>query len=163
MKNIPLKITGGVLSALMLASIYTHVKRKQHDQLATQILQALHRVIEPTTTGLISERALGVHYADDLLKQINKKVLMLNKKVAIQLAERIGAAWGAWYQGGDDEAKVYAVFRSLKDKVQVSQVASAYQDTYGENLIEKFQERFGAAEIKTLLDIISPLPAYRSV
>ena len=158
-----MKISGGVVSVLLLSSLYIHLRRRRHDQLATQVLQALHRAIAPATTGLMSERALGIHYADDLLKQVNKKVLMLNKKVAIQFAEQIKSAWGAWYQGGDDEAKVYAVFRNLKDKVQVSQVASAYQETYGENLIETLQDRLGNTEIKTVLDIIKPLPDYRSV
>ncbi len=158
-----LKITGGVVSVLLLTSIYLRLKNRQQDQRATQLLQALHRVIKPTTTGLLSEKALDVNYADDLLRRVDKKVLVLNKEVAIQLAQRIGAAWGAWYQGGDDEAKVFGVFRKLKDKVQVSQVAKAYEAIYRENLIEKLQGKFGEAEIKTLLKIINPLPNYRSI
>lgn len=163
MNKLPLKITGGVVGILMLTSVYTHIKRKQQDKLASRLLQALHKIIKPASSGLLSEEALDIHYLEDLLKQVNKKILTLNKNAAIHYAEQIESSWGAWYQGGDNEAKVYAVFRALKDKVQVAQVARAYQNRFGENLIEKLQDRFGEEEIKTVLNIIKPLPKYRSI
>ena len=50
----------------------------------------------------------------------------------------------------------------MKDKVQVSQVAKVYQDTYSKNLIDTLKDRFDKEEITIVLNIIKALPNYRT-
>ena len=163
MRGQGLKIAGGIVGLLLAGSIYGHVRRRKKDKVASELLREVSKIVKPTTEGLLSENAFDIHFVDEVLKKVKGKVLTLNKSAANKFAERIHAAWGAWYEGGDDETKVYAVFRELKDKVQVSQVAKAYQDAYAENLIDKLNDRFSDSEVKTVLDIIKPLPTYRTI
>ena len=158
-----LKIASGIVGVLLAGSIYGHVRRRKKDKVASELLREVSKIVKPTTEGLLSEDAFDIHFVDEVLKKVKGKVLTLSKSAATKFAERIHGAWGAWYQGGDDETKVYAVFRELKDKVQVSQVAKAYQDAYAENLIDTLNDRFGDSEVKKVLDIIKPFPTYRTV
>ncbi|GAK75611.1 hypothetical protein JCM19296_1203 [Nonlabens ulvanivorans] len=50
----------------------------------------------------------------------------------------------------------------MKDKVQVSQVAKAYQETYSKNLIDTLKDRFDKEEITIVLNIVKALPNYRT-
>tara|TARA_R110002096_G_scaffold407290_12_gene605825 strand:+ start:2302 stop:2793 length:492 start_codon:yes stop_codon:yes gene_type:complete len=163
MNNQGLKITGGIVSLLLVGAVYGNVRRRKRDKVASELLREVSKIVKPTTEGLLSENAFDIHFVDEVLKKVKGKVLTLNKNAASKFADRIHDAWGAWYEGGDDETKVYAVFRELKDKVQVSQVAKAYQEAYAENLIDKLNDRFGDSEVKTVLDIIKPLPTYRTI
>ena len=161
MKSRSLKIAGGVAGLLLVGSLYGTIRRRQKDKLASQVLREVTRRIKPATKGLISEDAFDIHYTDEVLKHAKGRVLTLKASAASGFAGRIHRAWAAWYQGGDDEAKVYAVFRELKDKVQVSQVAKAYQAVYAENLIDTLNRKLSLSEINTILSIVRPLPAYR--
>ena len=163
MNNQGLKITGGIVSLLLVGAVYGNVRRRKRDKVASELLREVSKIVKPTTEGLLSENAFDIHFVDEVLKKVKGKVLTLNKNAASKFADRIHNAWGAWYEGGDDETKVYGVFRELKDKVQVSQVAKAYQEAYAENLIDKLNDRFGDSEVKTVLDIIKPLPTYRTI
>ena len=163
MRNQGLKITGGIVGLLLVGSVYGNVRRRKRDKVASELLREVSKIVKPTTEGLLSENAFDIHFVDEVLKKVKGKVLTLNKNAASKFADRIHNAWGAWYEGGDDETKVYGVFRELKDKVQVSQVAKAYQEAYAENLIDKLNDRFGDSEVKTVLDIIKPLPTYRTI
>ena len=148
MNNQGLKITGGIVSLLLVGAVYGNVRRRKRDKVASELLREVSKIVKPTTEGLLSENAFDIHFVDEVLKKVKGKVLTLNKNAASKFADRIHDAWGAWYEGGDDETKVYAVFRELKDKVQVSQVAKAYQEAYAENLIDKLNDRFGDSEVK---------------
>lgn len=163
MRNQGLKIAGGIVGLLLVSSVYGNVRRRKRDKVASELLREVSKIVKPTTEGLLSENAFDIHFVDEVLKKVKGKVLTLNKNAASKFADRIHNAWGAWYEGGDDETKVYGVFRELKDKVQVSQVAKAYQEAYAENLIDKLNDRFGDSEVKTVLDIIKPLPTYRTI
>ena len=96
------------------------------------------------------------------MQAVNREVLVLKTSTASRYADQIHKAWGSWYEGGDDEEKVYGVFRKLKDKVQVSQVAKAYQETFSKNLIDTLKDRFDKSEITIVLNIIKALPNYRT-
>ncbi len=158
-----LKITGGCVGVLLMGTLYGHIRKRRKDNLASQLFGEISKIINPATKGLVAENAFDIHYLDKVLSSVSGKVLTLKPAVASRFATRIHNAWGAWYQGGDDEAKVYAVFRELQDKVQVSQVAQAYQKRYGENLIDKLHDRFTSTEVKKVLDIVKPLPAYSTL
>ncbi|MDN3492797.1 hypothetical protein [Winogradskyella bathintestinalis] len=97
-----------------------------------------------------------------VLQTVNREVLVLKTSTASRYADQIHKAWGSWYQGGDDEEQVYGVFRKMKDKVQVSQVAKAYQETYSKNLIDTLKDRFDKEEITIVLNIVKALPNYRT-
>ena len=84
----------------------------------------------------------------------------MKESAAARVAETIDDAWSFW---GDDESKVNSAFRMLKDKVQVSQVAKAYQRLYNIHLIDKLNDRMSDDEIKTILSIVSALPPYRTL
>lgn len=158
-----LKIAGGVVGVLLAGSVYGHLRRKRRDKRAAELLREVAKLVKPTTQGLLSENAFDIHFVDEVLKKVSGKVLVIKHAAAVKYAKRIHDAWGAWYEGGDDENKVYAVFRELKDKVAVSQVASAYQDAYKENLIDTLHDRMDDAEVNTVLDIVKPLPSYRTL
>ena len=147
----------------MVGLLYGIMQKKRQNKTAAEILRKLSQELKPLTAGLLSEQAFDIQFAEGILKKVSAKVLTLKKSTTTRLAERIHSSWGAWYQGGDDETKIYGVFRELKDKVQVSQVAKAYQSLYGENLIDKLHKRFGKAEVKKVLEVVKKLPAYRTV
>lgn len=157
-------IAGGVITAMgCLALIYVSHRTKQRDRLAAEIIKEINRQLKPATTGLLSEKAFDLHYKDEVLSRTPKQILTLKNEVINEYANQIHKAWGSWWTGGDDEKQVYAAFRKLKDKVQVSQLASAYFNRYGINLIDQLSERLDSKEIDMILRIVRPLPAYRTV
>jgi len=64
---------------------------------------------------------------------------------------------------GTDEEAIKAVFRKLKDKVQIAQVAESYQKNYEENLLDALKDDMDvdSDEMKEIYDIILIKPAYR--
>ncbi len=158
-----LLVTGIVTASGCVLSLYISLRRKAQDRLATELVREITRQLQPATAGLLSEQAFDVGYTDLVLRGTREKVLTLKPEVARAYADRIHAAWGSWWSGGDDEQKVYSVFRELKDKVQVSQVAQAYLRNQGTHLMDKLNERLDKEEIRTVLGIVRPLPGFRTV
>lgn len=154
-------IAGGLTASLLGAVIYFNLKRKGQDKKAGTFLRKLSEIIKPETAGLLSEQAFDIHYTDELLKRVTGSVIKLKTSAANDLATVIHSAFQPWYYGGDDENKIYGVFRKLKDKVQVSQVAAAYEQVHGVNLLDKFNERLGGDEIAIILNIVKALPSHR--
>ena len=128
----------------------------------SKLLSAIQAQIQPISSGLTSQNAFDIHYLNKVLQTVNREVLVLKTSTASRYADQIYKSWGSWYEGGDDEEKVYGVFRKMKDKVQVSQVAKAYQETYSKNLIDTLKDRFEKDEITIVLNIIKALPNYRT-
>lgn len=162
-QRLTLKIAFPLVGFFLTVSLYGHLRRKRKDAIASELLHEVTKLIKPATAGLLSEDAFDIHYADKVLSKVGGKVLQLKTSAASKFAQRIHSAWGAWYQGGDDEDKIYGVFRELKDKVQVAQVAAAYQQLYKENLIDKLHNKFTGSEVKKVLDIVKPLPSFRTL
>lgn len=81
--------------------------------------------------------------------------LGLKKDYAIKLAVRIKDAFGVT---GDDEAAIYAVFKALKTKFAVSQVAYYYNAAYKQDLFNELKDRLSAEEMNTVIDIVKKLP-----
>ena len=144
------------------ASLYLSHRKKKRDRLASDFIKELTRLLKPATKGLLSENAFDIHYKDEIVRSTGRQILTLKNEVATDYANQINAAWGSWWSGGDDEQKVYSVFRKLRDKVQVSQLANAYLRNFGVNLIDKLNERLDEKEIQKVLAIIKPLPAFRT-
>ncbi len=162
-KTLGLQIASSTVGLLLISTTYMAVRSKQRNQIATKLLAVLENKLDPARKGIENEDALKIHYADKVLRRLSGKVIVLKKTTAIRLAQQIHQGFRPWYMGGDKEEAVYAILRQLKDKVQVSQVAKAYQDTYNISLQEQLQDRFDKAEITKALRIIARLPDYRTL
>lgn len=160
--SVAYKILGVSVGMLLIGSTALTIRKRNRDERTGKLLIAIKTQIQPITSGLIAQNAFDIHYLNKVLQSVNKEILVLKTSTASNYADQIYKAWGNWYQGGDDEEKVYGVFRKMKDKVQVSQVAKVYQDTYSKNLIDTLKDRFDKEEITIVLNIIKALPNYRT-
>lgn len=160
--SVTYRILGVSVGTLLIGSTALTIRKRNRDERTGKLLSAIKAQIQPIANGLIAENAFDIHYLSKVLQAVSNEVLVLKTSTASRYADQIYKAWGSWYQGGDDEEKVYGVFREMKDKVQVSQVAKAYQDTYSKNLIDTLKDRFDKEEITIVLNIIKALPNYRT-
>mgnify|MGYP003625066975 FL=1 len=160
--NLTYKIIGASVGSLLIGTTYFSVRKRSRDLRTSKLLSAIQAQIQPISSGLTSQNAFDIHYLNKVLQTVNREVLVLKTSTASRYADQIHKSWGSWYQGGDDEEQVYGVFRKMKDKVQVSQVAKAYQETYSKNLIDTLKDRFDKEEITIVLNIVKALPNYRT-
>ncbi|QRM89521.1 hypothetical protein FG167_09860 [Lacinutrix sp. WUR7] len=160
--NLTHKIIGVSVGTLLIGTTLFSVRKRSRDGRTSKLLSAIKAQIQPISNGLMSQSAFDIHFLNKVLQAVNREVLVLKTSTASRYADQIHKAWGSWYQGGDDEEKVYGIFREMKDKVQVSQVAKAYQETYSKNLIDTLKDRFDKDEITIVLNIIKALPNYRT-
>jgi hypothetical protein len=158
-KKSVLKVLGVLAGVGLCGSLYVILEHRRKDKLAATLLEELSKLFNPDTAGLAGEEAFDIHYADEVVKKVNN-VLIMKADAAQRLAKEIYSAW-SW--ANDNEDRIYNVFRSLKDKVQVSQVARAYKDAYKVNLIEVFRSKLSDNEIGQVLRIVNGLPRYRVV
>ncbi|MCH3884531.1 hypothetical protein [Tenacibaculum aquimarinum] len=156
------KIIGASVGTLFIGTTFLSLRKRNRDIRTSKLMTAIQAQIQPITSGLNSQNAFDIHFLNKVLQSVNREVLVLKTSTASRYADQIHKAWGSWYQGGDDEEQVYGVFRQLKDKVQVSQVAKAYQETYSKNLIDTLKDRFDKQEITIVLNIVKALPNYRT-
>ncbi|QKX04133.1 hypothetical protein HN014_04165 [Aquimarina sp. TRL1] len=162
-KVVGLQAAATAVGLILIGTTYITLRNRKRDGIAKSLLAKLNTKLNPITKGLSNEAALDVNYADKVLNAIAANIVVLKESTAIRYANEIHKAFRPWYIGGDLEEKVYAVFRNLKDKVQVSQVAKAYQGEYKLNLRDQLKDRFDKDEIKTVLRIIERLPKYRKL
>ncbi|TPN87125.1 hypothetical protein [Aquimarina algicola] len=158
-----LQVTAGAVGLILIGTTYITLRNRKRNKLASNLLSQLSKSLNPDGKGLESETALDVKYVEKVFNSISGKIVVLKGSTATRYANEIHKAFKPWYLGGDLEENVYAVFRNLKDKVQVSQVAKAYQREHKLNLRDQLKDRFDKDEIKTVLGIISRLPKYRIV
>ena len=156
------KIIGASVGTLFIGTTFFSMKKRSRDLRTSKLLTAIQAQIQPISSGLTSQNAFDIHFLNKVLQTVNREVLVLKTSTASRYADQIHKAWGSWYQGGDDEEQVYGVFRKMKDKVQVSQVAKAYQETYSKNLIDTLKDCFDKEEITIVLNIVKALPNYRT-
>ncbi|MEN8901216.1 MAG: hypothetical protein ABF247_07945 [Nonlabens sp.] len=156
------KIIGASVGTLFIGTTFFSMRKRSRDVRTSKLLTAIQAQIQPISSGLTSQNAFDIHFLNKVLQTVNREVLVLKTSTASRYADQIHKAWGSWYQGGDDEEQVYGVFRKMKDKVQVSQVAKAYQETYSKNLIDTLKDRFDKEEITIVLNIVKALPNYRT-
>ncbi len=160
--NLTYKIIGASVGTLLIGTTMLSLRKRSRDIRTSKLLSAIQAQIQPISNGLTSQNAFDIHYLNKVLQSVSREILVLKTSTAARYADQIHKSWGAWYEGGDDEEKVYGVFRKMKDKVQVSQVAKAYQETYSKNLIDTLKDRFQKDEITIVLNIIIALPNYRT-
>lgn len=158
-----LLIGAGILSGLVItSSIYHTIKRKKQNKTTSELLRELTKILQPTTKGILSEKAFDIHYVDDVLKTVSGNVLLMQEGLAQQLAKKIKSSFWSALSWGNDEEKIYSVFRQLKDKIQVAQVAKAYEANHWGNLIDALNT-LSEGEVKIILDIVKKLPPYRTI
>jgi hypothetical protein len=156
------KIIGASVGTLFIGTTFFSMRKRSRDLRTSKLLTAIQAQIQPISSGLTSQNAFDIHFLNKVLQTVNREVLVLKTSTTSRYADQIHKSWGSWYQGGDDEEQVYGVFRKMKDKVQVSQVAKAYQETYSKNLIDTLKDRFDKEEITIVLNIVKALPNYRT-
>lgn len=160
--NMTYKIIGASVGTLFIGTTFFSMRKRSRDLRTSKLQTAIQAQIQPISSGLTLQNAFDIHFLNKVLQTVNREVLVLKTSTASRYADQIHKAWGSWYQGGDDEEQVYGVFRKMKDKVQVSQVAKAYQETYSKNLIDTLKDRFDKEEITIVLHIVKALPNYRT-
>ena len=71
--------------------------------------------------------------------------------------------WGDDSGFGTNEEAIKAVFRSLKDKIQIAQVAQSYRNNYKINLLEALKGEMDVKsdDMKELFNIIKAKPNFR--
>lgn len=162
-KIVGLQISASAVGLILIGTTYITLRTKKRNKLASSLLSELSKSLNPDSKGLERSAALDVKYADKVLNSVSERIVVLKGSTATRYANEIYKGFRPWYLGGDDEELIYGVFRNLKDKVQVSQVAKAYQRDYKVSLRDQLRDRFDSDEIKTVLGIIEGLPKYRTV
>jgi len=159
MNRTTIKVTGISVGVALLYSLYHLLDRRKKDKKASDLIQHINQQLKPNTAGLQAEKAFDIFYLEDLQSKVDASLILLKTIMAQQFAKEIHSAWAWW---GDDENKVYGVFRRLKDKAQVAQVAKAYQELYKVNLIDQLSDRLNKKEVGKVLQIVQALPDYRT-
>ncbi len=153
---------GSALGLLVFTVGYISVRAKKRDARYAQLVKAISGVLTDIGGGLDSAKAFDLHYKARVLQNVSQTVITLKKQTATGYANQINSALTPWYLN-DDEEKIYGIFRGLKDKVQVSQLANAYQEEYGNNLIDVLKDRLSTSEVKIIMGIVAKLPPYRTL
>lgn len=154
-------LVGGVAGLGATLSIYQDVRKQKRDDLAAELIKEIRKVIDPSYSGLMAEKAFDVRYKDRVRKPDGARMILLKKQAASDFAEDIHNGFRPWWKGGDDVKKIYAVFRKLKDKVQVSQVSEAYYANNKTNLIDQLKARLTSTQVQVILDVVKDLPTLR--
>lgn len=84
-----------------------------------------------------------------------KTAQLLKSSTAIALCKQLWDAKGVF---NDDEDSVYAVFKSLKYKSQISAVAAYFYQQYKKDLYTWLKGFLNQEELKTILDYTDNLP-----
>ena len=148
-----------LLLLIAAGSLWNRKRTGDWDQTAELFLEKLLQEISPQTAGLRAQKAFDPNYVEEVIGNATAPVIKLKDSTAHNLATQIHNAWGFW---NDDEEAVNSAFRSMKDHVQVAQVAAAYEAHYRVSLLEKLIDRLDAPELQEVLDIVRDLPPYRT-
>lgn len=159
-QEIVLTSIGAVATIGLATSIYLKVKSDQENKLTNELIAALNKLFNPAI-GLVSENAFDVHYKDKIKSATNLPVIALHTQVAADHAQQLHDQLGQWWSGSAEVNKVYNIFRTLQDKVQVSQVSKAYALNHQEHLIDRLKDRLSEKELNTVLKIVSDKEDFR--
>ena len=61
----------------------------------------------------------------------------------------------------DREEVIYAAFRKLQTRVQLSQVSASYENTYKKDLFQELKSSLNDKELNTVVKIADALPVYK--
>ncbi|QKX05371.1 hypothetical protein HN014_10740 [Aquimarina sp. TRL1] len=149
-----------LISMLLMVILYRHFTKRKQKRLSVKMQQALLQKFNPEK-GFLQEKAFDETYAERVIKIVPERIAILKPGVAQNKAKLLHSGFKPWYVwGGDNEQLIYGVLTSLKDKVQVSQVAKAYLDLYKVPLKEQLQKELDTKEIGKVLSIVTRLNPY---
>jgi len=161
--KVGLQISAVGTAVALFSVLFFWNRKNSRNKEAGQFITVLQKQLKSSSDTIENIDALSSHYLEKLLSEVTGSIITLKSKVAKDYAKMMHSAWKSWFQGGDDEDKVYSVLRSLKDRVQLAQVAEAYRVNYGIGLIEKLKERLDKKELAKVVRIINRLPKYRTL
>jgi hypothetical protein len=95
------------------------------------------------------------------LEAVKRAAGSKRKVYALKFAEANAKAKGIydslnWY--GDDEDRIYAIFRSLNYQTQVASIVDQYRSLYKTDLLTKLKSSFSDSELNEVLKIINQKP-----
>lgn len=101
----------------------------------------------------------GLPYIKDMKAKNPNIILLIPDYVTVYRKALHQAISGA----GTDESAIKNIFRKLRDKVQIAQVADSYQRNYSENLLDALKGDMDVddEEMRELNDIMISKPAFR--
>lgn len=154
--------SGLAIAGIWAAVVAAHNRKTSRDQKAVAFFSELQRELAPDSVGLVESEAFDIKYWQNISLKLKKKVVFLKGSGAMNLSDTIRASWH-WYN--NDENKLFAVLRGLKDQVAVSQVAYYYYINIKDpknkiNLIDEIKSKLGTEDVRTILDIVKKLPKY---
>jgi len=161
--KVGLQISAVGTTIALMSVLFFWARKSSRNKKAGVFITVLQKQLKSSSDSIEDIDALSSHYLEKLLSEVTGSIITLKPKVAKDYAKMIHSAWRSWFQGGDDEDKVYSVLRGLKDRVQLAQVAEAYKVNYGTGLIEKIKERLDKKEIAKVVSIINRFPKYRTL
>lgn len=87
-------------------------------------------------------------------KNASKNILLMTDARITDARTKLKNAWGGTF-GDDDEDSIYSVLRSLRNGVELSQVAGSYQKNYGINLLDEITSKLSTTEQAQVASILS--------
>ena len=155
------KILIAISSTLVVSGvgyfIYSKIRNKKE-------VNQIHAILDDRTKAYgsiedFSDVFAGRGYINNIESKV-KNVIFLLPDYVTQYRKLLNSAISG---AGTDEDAIKVIFRKMKDKVQIAQVAESYQKNYGVNLLEDLKNDMDvdSADMKELLNIMITKPAYR--
>lgn len=101
----------------------------------------------------------GTPYINKMKSKYPNLILLKGDYVTDYRKKLYNAMWGV----GTDTDAIKGVFRTLKDKIQIAQIAESYQKNYGVGLLDALKDDMdvNGDDMKQLHDIMIQKPAFR--
>ena len=121
--------------------------------LLTKASKGIGKFLNKITGGESEEEKANKQFGQNSMwnpntwKKAVKGTLLLKREQAKKFAADIANAWGIF---NDDEEAIYNVFRQLKTKAQVSEVADFYQLKTGSDLYGDLYSKLSDSELSTI-------------
>ena len=150
-------VFGGLATAVIFLGAFTiNRRKKKRDRAAVSFFGELERKISPESAGIEQSDAFDMNYFRKIYGENNGNIHLLTQKEGLKYAKQIKDAVGILW---DSDHVVTSVFRSLKSKVEVSQVAFWYWKENDLHLIDALQYDFKNI-LPEVMKIVTSLPTY---
>lgn len=131
---------------------YRGIKRKQiYDILITKLKESSVNIDNTKVNSVLN----GVFHTS---LGTAKAFITLSESKVREMAQKVDEAIKGIFT---NEEGVYSAIDELKDKVEISQVASYYKAKYGKSLLAQSKEKLSTAELNKVYGIINSKPDVR--
>jgi hypothetical protein len=155
------KIIIAISSTIVVAGVAYIIARRQRNK---KRINQIHAILDNRSGqyGSIkdfSDLFSGAAFVNTAKSKKSNIILLRDEYVTLNRKRLNAAIKGA----GTDEDAIKDVFRALKDKVQMAQVAESYRKNYNINLLEDMLGDMDedSADMNDIRDIIMSKPNYR--